>query len=81
MKHPQADMTWAKGAKRQMANLERFIEEMMAFDDNQLPESTLQLVEGYLKKPHFDKDGEVLASKANNPVCGSLVKWVWGVCR
>ena len=31
MKGPQADLTWQKGAKRQMANIERFVEEFVSF--------------------------------------------------
>ena len=79
MKSPTADLTWQKGAKRQMANLERFVEELLSFDDNALPESTLLLVEPYLKKPGFDP--ESLVSKTNNAACGELCKWVKGVCR
>ena len=78
-KNPQADLTWQKGAKRQMANLERFIEELLTFDEEVLPESTLVLVEPYLKKPTFDPDN--LQKKTSNAACASLCKWVKGVCR
>lgn len=57
----------------------RFIEELMSFDDNQLPESTLLLVEPYLKKPSFDP--EALERKTSNSACGALCKWVIGVVR
>lgn len=77
LKSPSADLTWQKGAKRQMANLERFIDEMMVFDKNQLPESTLNLVEPYLKKASFDPD--TLEKKTGNSACGSLCRWVRGV--
>ncbi|KAK6172547.1 hypothetical protein SNE40_016179 [Patella caerulea] len=79
LKSPSADLTWQKGAKRQMANLERFLEELMTFDDNQLPEETLNLVEPYLKKASFDP--ETLEKKTNNSACGSLCRWVRGVVR
>ncbi|XP_053409232.1 uncharacterized protein LOC123561373 isoform X4 [Mercenaria mercenaria] len=79
LKSPSADLTWQKGAKRQMANIERFIEELMSFDDQQLPESTLALVEPYLKKPTFEPD--TLERKTSNSACGSLCKWVRGVVR
>ncbi|XP_052258855.1 uncharacterized protein LOC127863384 isoform X2 [Dreissena polymorpha] len=79
LKSPSADLTWQKGAKRQMANIERFIEELMSFDDNQLPESTLSLVEPYLKKPTFEPD--TLERKTSNSACGSLCKCVRGVVR
>nr|XP_022320176.1 dynein beta chain, flagellar outer arm-like isoform X6 [Crassostrea virginica] len=79
LKSPSADLTWQKGAKRQMANLERFIEELLSFDDNQLPEATLLLVEPYLKKPSFDP--EAMERKTSNSACGALCKWVIGVVR
>ena len=149
VKSPSADLTWQKGAKRQMANLERykkvliskeqiknfsclwikkndpkfsvqsiwwkqikmereiqpfalkpimikwelrtlvlkailpayfrFIEELLSFDDNQLPEATLLLVEPYLKKPSFDP--EAMERKTSNSACGALCKWVIGVVR
>lgn len=79
VKTPQADLTWQKGAKRQMANLERFIEELMSFDDNVLPENTLSLVEPYLKKASFDPD--TLEQKTSISACGALCRWVRGVCR
>lgn len=62
-----------------MANLERFIEELLMFDETVLPESTLILVEPYLKKPTFDP--ESLQRKTNNSACASLCRWVTGVCR
>jgi dynein heavy chain len=51
----------------------------MSFDDNQLPESTLLLVEPYLKKPSFDP--AALERKTSNSACGALCKWVIGVVR
>lgn len=79
VKSPQADLTWQKGAKRQMANLERFVEEMLLFDEASLLESTLQLVEPYLKKAAFDC--ATMLRKTENTACVSLAKWVRGVCR
>lgn len=79
LKSPTADLTWQKGAKRQMANLERFLEELATFDDQQMPESTLILVEPYLKKPSFVP--EVLQRKSNNQACAALCKWVHGVVK
>jgi dynein heavy chain, axonemal len=44
-------LSWNKGAKRQMANLDRFIDELQTFDERDLlPESTIRLVEEILKK-------------------------------
>ena len=79
VKNPQADLTWQKGAKRQMANLERLIEELVTFDDNAMPEQTLVLVEPYLKKPSFDP--QTMERKSENKACVSLCRWVKGVCR
>ena len=32
-KSQNADLTWSKGAKRQMANIERFLDELSRFDE------------------------------------------------
>lgn len=45
----------------------------------ELTESTLEVVEPYLKKPHFN--GDYLEKKTNNPAVGSLLLWVRGVVR
>jgi len=58
-----------------MANLERFIEELISFDENSLPESTLLLVEDYLRKMSFEP--EISRSSA----CVSLCNWIRGVAR
>ncbi|XP_020627063.1 dynein beta chain, flagellar outer arm-like isoform X2 [Orbicella faveolata] len=79
VKSPSSDLTWNKGAKRLMANLDRFREELGVFDEMQLTESTLEVVEPYLKKPHFN--GDYLEKKTNNPAVGSLLLWVRGVVR
>ena len=57
----------------------RFREELGVFDEMELPESTLEVVEPYLKKPHFS--GDYLERKTNNPAVGSLLLWVKGVVR
>ena len=57
----------------------RFREELGIFDEMELPESTLDVVEPYLKKPHFV--GDYLEKKTNNPAVGSLVLWVRGVVK
>lgn len=43
LKSSNSDLTWSKGAKRQMANLDRFIDELMNFDDTPLPQVRLRL--------------------------------------
>lgn len=57
----------------------RFREELGVFDEMELPQSTLEVVEPYLKKPHFN--GDYLERKTNNPAVGSLLLWVKGVVR
>ena len=52
---------------------------MGVFDEMELTESTLEVVEPYLKKPHFN--GDYLEKKTNNPAVGSLLLWVRGVVR
>lgn len=81
VKGPQADQTWSKGAKRQMANLERFIEKLVSFDEHgPPPESTLNMLEStYLKDPSCDP--QHLQNVTNNSACASLCQWVKGVCR
>nr|KAG5694046.1 hypothetical protein BaRGS_025625 [Batillaria attramentaria] len=54
-------------------------EELMTFDDTQMPESTLVLVEPYLKKPSFEP--EQMEKKTGNSACGALCRWVRGVVR
>ena len=62
-----------------MANIERFLEELSVFDDSELPESTLNLVEPYLKKSSFQAKN--MMRKNNNAAAASLCNWVRGVCR
>ena len=38
LKSPNADVTWSKGAKRQMANIDRFLDELAGFDEMPLPQ-------------------------------------------
>ena len=61
------------------SNGSRFVEELNTFVDQQMPESTLVLVEPYLKKTSFDPDG--LQKKSGNSACGGLCRWVHGVVR
>jgi len=81
LKGQQVDLTWAKGAKRQMANLERFIDELLSFDEHGPPsESVLEHLETcYLRSSTFNADH--LAEIAGNAACSSLCNWVIGVCR
>ena len=51
----------------------------MTFDEVELPESTLQLLEQTLKKSSFDP--EAIERKTGNSACGALATWVRGVVR
>jgi len=43
LKSPNSDVSWSKGAKRQMANLDRFLDELSSFDEISLPVVSYQL--------------------------------------
>ena len=45
LKSPSADLSWQRGAKRQLANLERFIDELNTFKEIELNESNIKLLE------------------------------------
>eukprot|EP00795_Rhopilema_esculentum_P016198 gene16198-7569_t len=79
VKSPTSDLTWNKGAKRIMANLERFREELTAFDETELTEDTLQVVEPYIKRSHFAPG--YMEKKTSNQALESLVAWVCGVVK
>nr|XP_039248070.1 LOW QUALITY PROTEIN: dynein beta chain, ciliary-like [Styela clava] len=80
VKSPNSDLTWSKGAKRQMANLDRFIDELMNFDDSPLPQSTLDALEPTLEKETFTVDN-LTAKAGGNAAAGALLRWVQGVVR
>ncbi|CAF1401641.1 unnamed protein product [Adineta steineri] len=43
-----SDITWQKGAKRQLANLDRFNEETQLFDKINLTEEHINLISGII---------------------------------
>ena len=57
----------------------RFREELAVFDEMEISDSTLEVLEPYLKKPHFS--GDYLERKTTNAAVGSLLLWVKGVFR
>lgn len=65
-----------------MANLERFIEKLVSFDEHgPPPESTLNILEtDYLKKPSFDAE-HLRSVTGGNDACASLCLWAKGVHR
>lgn len=82
VKSPTADVTWQKGAKRQMANLDRFLEELQSFDDREINENTIKLLEDLLKKIETN----VLRDDSNKnashvEALNSLYEWIKGVLR
>ena len=54
MKSPTADVTWQKGAKRQMANLDRFIEETQLFDKVNLSEEQINLINSVIDRVNLE---------------------------
>ncbi|XP_056412427.1 uncharacterized protein LOC130355786 isoform X2 [Hyla sarda] len=80
LKSPNADLTWAKGAKRQMANLDRFLNELSTFQNSQLSQSTLELLETNTKKTQFTPEN-MEKKAAGNAAAGSLMRWLQGAVQ
>ncbi|XP_075119220.1 uncharacterized protein LOC142194092 [Leptodactylus fuscus] len=80
LKSPNADLTWAKGAKRQMANIDRFLNELSTFHFSELSTSTLELLETNTKKVQFTPEN-MEKKAAGNPVVGSLLRWLQGAVQ
>ncbi|XP_075707241.1 uncharacterized protein LOC142741794 [Rhinoderma darwinii] len=76
LKSPNADLTWAKGAKRQMANIDRFLNELSTFHISQLSQSTLELLETNTRKTQFTHEN--MERKVGNAAAGSLMRWLHG---
>ncbi|CAF4591105.1 unnamed protein product, partial [Rotaria sp. Silwood2] len=74
LKSPTADVTWQKGAKRQMANLDRFIEETQLFDKVNLTEEQINLINGVIDKVHLE-DKPLNQASYHNAIF-TLYKWV-----
>ncbi|XP_075053831.1 uncharacterized protein LOC142139871 [Mixophyes fleayi] len=80
LKSPNTDLTWAKGAKRQMANIDRFLNELVTFHMAQLPQSTLELLETNIRKVQFTPEN--MERKAfGNVAAGSLMRWLQSAVR
>ncbi|CAH2222787.1 dynein beta chain, flagellar outer arm-like [Pelobates cultripes] len=80
LKSPNTDLTWAKGAKRQMANIDRFLNELINFSNAKLPQSTLELLESNLKKSQFTPENMERKS-GGNLAASSLLRWLQGAVR
>ncbi len=82
LKSSNADLTWQKGAKRQMANLDRFLEELQMFDEHELSEATIKLLEEMVAKIDITE-----MKDENNPqypylsALYTLFKWINGVIK
>lgn len=73
-------MTWQKGAKRQMANLDRFLEELQSFDEHEINETVIRLLEELVKKIDQFESGE----KGKMPytdALNTLHEWIKGVIK
>ncbi len=80
VKTPTADVTWQKGAKRQMANLDRFLEELLTFDDREIAENTIKLTEDLVKKIDASEvKGEPLYPYTD--ALNTLHQWIKGVIK
>ncbi|KAM8977325.1 uncharacterized protein RCH25_043181 [Pelodytes ibericus] len=80
LKSPNTDLTWAKGAKRQMANIDRFLNELITFSNTNLPQSTLELLESNLKKAQFTPEN-MEKKCGGNVAASSLLRWLQGAVR
>lgn len=83
MKSPTADLTWTKGAKRQMANLDRFLEELQSFDERELTEQTIKIVQDHVLTrlaPEANNLGE-LQRQPYYEALRTLQDWIQGVLR
>ena len=82
VKSPTADVTWTKGAKRQMANLDRFLEELQSFDQHELTENTIKLLQDLDKKiESYDPNETISQSAPHFEALITLHKWTKGVLK
>lgn len=78
IKSPLADLSWTKGAKRLMANVDRFKEMLMEFSQHQeVSESLLEALQPYINRAGFNED----TLRAMYLAAGQLCAWVKGVER
>lgn len=85
VKSPTADVTWTKGAKRQMANLDRFIEELQTFDEHEMSESTLKTIQEHVVNRFGDPSTSVKINELRHQpyydALTTLQEWVQNVIR
>jgi len=80
LKSPTADVTWQKGAKRQMANLDRFLDELLTFDEHEIAENTIKLL-GDLETKISSTMGDEDVSAVYRPALDTLHQWTKGVLK
>ena len=85
MKSASADVTWQKGAKRQMANLDRFLEELQTFDEHEINENTIRILEDLVRKIDSSEPKEEEAKVAQHlpyaDALNTLHEWTKGVLK
>ncbi len=81
MKSSTADVTWQKGAKRQMANLDRFLEELQTFDEHEITENTIKLLEDLDKKIDSTELKDPNAEATYASALNTLHLWTKGVLK
>ncbi|CAF0871195.1 unnamed protein product, partial [Didymodactylos carnosus] len=74
LKSPTADVSWQKGAKRQMANIDRFLEETQSFEKLALTEESIKLIDSVIDRVQLSDNTDY--SEKHYPSMVSLYKWV-----
>ena len=79
-------MTWQKGAKRQMANLDRFLEELQSFDEFEMSVETIKILEDRIKRIDADEGKEETQSTSSlqlnyTEALTTLINWIKGVIK
>lgn len=81
VKSPTADVTWQKGAKRQMANLDRFLDELQTFDEHEITENTIKLLADLDKKIIATQSSQEELNSPYYQALNSLHQWTKGVLK
>ena len=81
LKSPTADVTWQKGAKRQMANLDRFLDELQTFDEHEIMENTIKLLADLDKKIVGTQESQEELNSPYYQALSSLHQWTKGVLK
>jgi dynein heavy chain, axonemal len=81
VKSPTADVTWQKGAKRQMANLDRFIEEMHLFEKANLTVEHIDTINGVIGRVQFAAHVSSSETSCWSSAVETLHKWVTRVLQ